>query len=192
MRRIHTILLIVMTLLTFVSCTTSAILFQENKKDWIVKGDANWVYKNKEWVGNIESGFGYLVTNRSYKDFILELEFKPDSTINSGVFIRCTKAEIDPVSCFELNIWDLHPNQDFRTGAVVTKSTPLQHVETINKWNSYKIKIEKGHLKAWVNGILTADIRDESLTEGYIALQAAGIGEIRFKNIKLKVLITGN
>ncbi len=192
MRRKNSIILFVITLLTIVSCTNSFVLFQENKKDWFVKGDANWVFTNKEWVGNIKSGFGYLVTNKSYKDFILELEFKPDSTINSGVFIRCTKLEIDPVSCFELNIWDLHPNQDFRTGAVVSKSTPLQHVETINKWNTYKIKIEKSHLKAWVNGVLTADIRDGSLTEGYIALQTAGIGEIRFKNIKLKVLTSGN
>ncbi len=188
MKKINPTLLFLITLITVISCDNSSILFQENSSDWLVKGDANWVYTNKQWVGSIKSGAGFLMTKKSYKDFILELEFKPDSTINSGVFIRCTKDEIDPASCFELNIWDLHPNQKYRTGAVVTKSIPLNKMETINKWNKYKIKIENNHLKAWINGVLMADIRDRSLTEGFVALQAAGTGEIRFRNIKLKEL----
>jgi len=77
---------------------------------------------------------------------------------------------------------------NYRTGAIVTKSIPLALVQTIDKWNTYKIKNEKDHILVWVNGILTTDIRDKVLTEGYIGLQASGTGEIRFRNVKIKTL----
>jgi len=139
-------------------------------------------------IGKIENGSGFIMTKRLYKDFVLELEFKPDSTINSWVFIRCSNVDIDPLSCYELNIWDLHPNQNYRTGAIVTRSVPLIKVKTIDKWNRYKIKNENDHILVWINGILTADIRDKSLIKGYIGLQAAGFGKISFRNVIIKKL----
>ena len=112
----------------------------------------------------------------------------PDSSINSGVFIRCKNQELSARDCYELNIWDLHPNQDFRTGAVVTRAVPSAFVETIGKWNTYKIKAQGDHLHVWVNGQQTADIQDSDRSEGYIGLQANGTGEIRFRKVKLKQL----
>ena len=171
-----------------ISCENSTALFQENKNDWAIKGDADWSFSDNELIGSLESGMGFIMTQKTYKNFILELEFKPDSTVNSGVFIRCNNAEISALNCYELNIWDLHPNQDYRTGALVMKSKPLAHVETLDKWNTYKIKMENHHLQAWVNGVLITDIKDNSLEKGHIALQAAEKGEIKFRNIKLSAL----
>lgn len=152
------------------------------------KRDANWSLSNKELIGEIINGAGFVITQQKYKDFILELEFKPDSSINSGVFLRCKNYDMNPTDCYEVNIWDLHLNQDIRTGAIVMKSIPLSIVQTIDKWNTYKIKNEKDHIQVWVNGILTADMRDKTLTEGYIGLQASLIGKIRFRNVKIKSL----
>ena len=45
-------------------------------------------------------------TKQAYKDFVLEMEFKPESTINSGVFIRCKNYDINASDCYEINIWD--------------------------------------------------------------------------------------
>lgn len=171
--------------LLHVSCDNSKILFQENTTDWFEKGDASWSFSNDELIGKIKDGAGYLITKESYKNFTLELEFNPDSTINSGVFLRCRNNDISPINCYEVNIWDLHPNQDYRTGAIVLKSNPLAIVETIDKWNTYKIKIEKDHIKVWINGILTTDIKDKTFPEGYVGLQAKGTGEVKFRNIKI-------
>lgn len=181
-------LVAILVLVSNISCLNSKVLFQENSKDWFIKGDANWNFSNNELIGKIKNGAGFIMTQQTYKDFILELEFKPDSTINSGIFIRCKNNNINPTDCYEVNIWDLHPNQEYRTGAIVMKSIPLAMVQTIDKWNTYKIKNETDHIQVWVNGILTADIRDTVLTEGYIGLQATGTGEIRFRNVKIKTL----
>lgn len=164
---------------------SSETLFQENADDWFSEGDAQWKFVNGELVGSLDSGSGFVMTEKSYKDFVLELEFKPDSTINSGIFIRCKENAISNVDCYEINIWDLHPDQKNRTGAVVTRSTPLAIVETLNKWNSYKIKNEKDHLQVWINDILTADMKNQDLVEGPIALQAAETGQIKFRNVTL-------
>jgi len=189
MKKINLYAIIGIVALTFtISCNSSKVIFQENTNDWEVHGAANWNFSNKELVGEITDGLGFVMTKDTYNDFVLELEFKPDSTINSGIFIRCKKAEINPTDCYELNIWDLHPNQDFRTGALVTKTVPLAFVETITKWNAYKIKAEKNHLQVWVNGELTADTKDDGLTEGYVGLQAMGTGTISFRNVKIKRL----
>lgn len=181
-------LVAILVLVSNISCLNSKVLFQENSKDWFIKGDANWNFSNNELIGKIKNGAGFIMTQQTYKDFILELEFKPDSTINSGIFIRCKNNNINPTDCYEVNIWDLHPNQEYRTGAIVMKSIPLAMVQTIDKWNTYKIKNETDHIQVWVNGILTANIRDTVLTEGYIGLQATGTGEIRFRNVKIKTL----
>ncbi len=168
------------------ACSLQKQLFDGNKPSFIQKGDAKWHYTNKVWTGSLLAGTGFIMETGSFENFVLELEFLPDSTINSGVFIRCQNHEINPTDCYEFNIWDLHPNQDYRTGSIVTKSKPLNHVNTINQWNSYKIEAKGDHLSAWINGILVADLVDNNLKQGCIALQAAESGKISFRNIRVK------
>lgn len=171
--------------LSTVACTNSSALFQENSGDWEVFGNAQWTFSKDFLRGTCEDGSGFVMTKQTYKDFVLELEFKPDSTINSGVFIRCSKKELSATDCHEINIWDLHPNQENRTGAIVTKAVPLSHVETLNKWNTYKIKAEGHSIQVWVNDIMTADSNYPYPNEGFIGLQAMGTGEILFRRITL-------
>ncbi len=178
----HKLVIILVVLITM-SCQNSDTLFLENGKDWIQSGDAHWSFSNNILTAKVNDEVGFVMTRNTYKNFVLELEFKPDSTINSGVFIRCKNYALSAEDCYEVNIWDLHPNQDFRTGAIVTKLKPLARVETIGKWNSYKIKNVKDHLEVWINGVLTADMRDHSRMDGYVGLQASGTGEICFKNV---------
>ena len=165
-------------------------LFEEKEKDWQMDGDAVWLHQDGVVTGMIDTGASFLMTKASYQDFILQLEFNPDSTINSGVFTRCKDIAISPIDCFEFNIWDLHPNQDFRTGALVTKAKPLAMVETLNQWNQYKIRCEGSHIQAWINDIKMVDIQDSTLTSGFIAIQASGNGKVKFRNIQLEVLDT--
>jgi hypothetical protein len=190
MKKARFYLLVIVAIFLNISCRNSQALFQENNINWKRTGDATWNFSDNELIGSVNKGAGFVITQQTYNDFVLELEFNPDSTINSGIFIRCKNENISPIDCYELNIWDLHPNQDYRTGAIVMKSVPLAIVETNNKWNIYKIKAEKDHIQVWINNILTADIEDNTCTDGYIGLQANGTGEIRFRNVKIKPLKT--
>jgi hypothetical protein len=192
MKKLSLILGLSLTLFFFVACaeknSAEKALFEENGNDWFSQGDAQWKFVKGELIGSLESGTGFVMTKKSYKDFVLELDFKPDSTINSGIFIRCKENDISNIDCYELNIWDLHPDQKSRTGAVVTRSTPLAIIETLDKWNSYKIQNEKEHLQVWINGVLMADIKDQDLVEGPIALQAAESGKIMFRNVRVTAI----
>lgn len=190
--KILTIGLVLTTGIALIRCADRAtkpeMLFTEEAEDWLAMGDADWTFEGDELVGVVEEGSGFVMTKKTYKDFVLELEFKPDSTVNSGVFVRCKQRELSHTDCYEMNIWDLHPNQDFRTGAIVSRSVPEALVYTNDKWNTYKIRCEKGHLQVWINDILTADIQNDDLDEGYISLQAAESGEVRFRKLSLTPL----
>ncbi len=170
-----------------VSCNSSQVLFEKDSNDWKSYGDGTWSFNNNELTGTA-SNSTFVMTDDRFDNFLLTLEFKPDSLINSGVFIRCSEKKMSSEDCYEINIWDTHPNQDSRTGSIVKKARPLAIVNTIGKWNTYKILAQSDHLKVWINNTLTIDMIDSSLSDGHIGFQAAGKGEIKFRNIKVKPL----
>ena len=146
MKSIKGLFILAIISLLFDSCASQRLfepLFQKNGTDWTMEGDAEWNFSNNELIGSSVEGEGYVMTKNSYDNFILELEFYPDSTMNSGIFVRCKTRELSGKDCYENNIWDLHPKQENRTGAVVSRSPPLKKVNTSNKWNTYKIKKSK-------------------------------------------------
>ena len=188
MKPIKNFILITTLFVLSVSCERSITLFEPDSDSWIQKGDATWEFSNGDIYGSLLKGSGFIMTKDSYKDFELELEFYPDETINSGVFVRCQDFELSFSDCYEINIWDHHPDQQNRTGAIVSRTTPMALVQTLNKWNTYKIRCEKNHIQAWINDILVADLENDDLIEGYIGLQADQIGAIKFRNVRLKTL----
>ena len=194
----NTLRILVMTMLLFVlaavlfNCKSEQnkdiLLFVEHAEDWISGGDAKWSFINDNLVGVADSSAGFVMTKDKYRNFELTLEFNPDSTINSGVFVRCLNIELSNIDCYEMNIWDLHPDQKSRTGSVVSRAEPDAYVETLNTWNTYRILCEDKKITTWVNKIKTIDMENEDLIEGYIALQAAETGTIQFRNVRLKPL----
>lgn len=161
-------------------------LFTEENRNWIISGEAEWKFENEELVGLARDNSGFIMTENPYDNFYLELEFYPDSTINSGIFVRCTEMDISATECYEINIWDEHPNQQWRTGAVVGRTKPLSEVSTSNKWNTYKIECSKDQIQAWINDSKVVDLKDNTLTRGFVGLQAMGNGTVRFRNVVLR------
>jgi hypothetical protein len=141
-----------------------------------------------EIVGS--GGDGFLLSEGLYDDFRLSLEFRVDATTNSGIFIRCRdRQRVHPETCYELNIWDQHPQQEARTGAIVLwHMPPLAQVNTLGRWNSYEVVARGPQLEVRVNGVLTARLEDADSTAGFIALQRWGEGTVRFRRIELQLL----
>ena len=132
---------------------------------------------------------GFLVSPDSYADFRMRVEFWVDADTNSGIMIRCADAEaITPTACYEINIWDAHPNPDARTGAIVMNAKPLAHVITAGRWNTCVIEAVDDTVTATFDGVLTAQLTDAKLRAGYVALQHAGGGVVRFRNLVIERL----
>ena len=132
----------------------------------------------------------YIVTNARYSNVEITLEFNPDAGTNSGVFARCQNPDvITPDDCYEFNIWDAHPNQEWRTGSVVTHSSPTATVHTEDKWNAMRIRLDGARLQVWVNGTMTNDMENGKLAEGHIAFQYGGENAmVLFRNIRIHEL----
>lgn len=189
MKKINILSAVILLIFSFAcSSNQSEKLFQENSNTWKSNGDDCWHFSDNELIGEAKNQESYLITKQQFKDFQLNLEFKPDSTINTGVFIRCSNEDVNPKNCYELNIWDLHPDQTNRTGAIVARVNPRVVVSTIDKWNTYRIKAVNNHIQVWINDTLTINAKDNALSKGYIGLQAKATGKVSFRNISIETI----
>jgi hypothetical protein len=156
---------------------------------WSVAGEAQWSVADGAIVA-AGDGNGFLLSADEHGDFYLSLEFWVDGSTNSGIFIRCQdRQRVHPDTCYELNIWDQHPRQEARTGAIVFKfMPPLVQVDTVGKWNLYEVRASGPKIVVTVNGEITAILDDADSSPGFIALQHWQTGTVKFRNISLQVL----
>ncbi len=157
-----------------------------NLDGWRQLGDANW--EIADGAVQADSGSGFLVSQSSYDDFHLKLEFWVDPDANSGIFIRCADPdEVTDTNSYEVNIFDKRPNQDYRTGGIVNVAKPTSVIDSGNRWNTYEIVAHGPRLRVTLNGTITVDIEDRKFSRGPFALQY-GAGTVRFKNVQIRPL----
>jgi Domain of Unknown Function (DUF1080) len=154
---------------------------------WNIIGSANWVIGNGIVEGNKPSGF--LVSTKSYKNFVIKAEFYAESNTNSGIFIRCQDPnKVSQYTCYEINIWDTRPEQAYATGAIVDVAKVDPVPKAGGRWNTMEIIANGSNFKVMMNGVVTvANGQDGKYSEGPIALQSAG-GVIKFKKLQIKPL----
>ena len=159
---------------------------------WRRLGNAAWRFDTFGLEAGPEAVTSFLVSPDMHTDFRLTIEFWIEDDTNSGVFVRCGEiadmADVNPTDCYEVNIYDSHPNQAWRTGSIVTQVTPVAHVETIGRWNRLEIRAAGPNLEVLVNDTLTAELADARAEAGPIALQYAGRGLVRFRKLSIVAL----
>jgi hypothetical protein len=154
--------------------------------DWNVLGDGNWRVEDGAITADESTDASFLVSDSSFDDFELELEFWVDTEANSGVFLRCGDSEsIDATSCYEINIFDTRPDQTYRTGSIVDVAAPSEFVYTGGQWNRFEISAVGNRLQVTLNGRGMVDVEDSRLTAGPVALQR-GSGTVRFRNVRIR------
>ncbi len=127
---------------------------------------------------------GYLNSERSYKNFVLSLEFRTSETANSGVFVRSPKE----TGGYEVQIWKQQP-AGYNTGSIVgTAKTARDYTFKANEWNHLQVTADGDHIVVVLNGETTLDIRDATFGEGNIRLQYQQF-PIAFRNVKLRSLL---
>ena len=157
-------------------------------------GDANWRAENGAIVADKGKG-GYLVSKNSYKDFQVRAEFWADTTTNSGVFIRCTDPnKVTATNAYEVNVYDLRPEPEYGTGAIVNVAKVSPMPKAGGKWNTYEITAKGSQLTVVLNGVQTVSVQDSKYPQGPFALQfgngpkdAPG-GAIKWRKVQIKPL----
>lgn len=169
------------------------------------KTTGNWVV-GKDNVIALEPRLGesgwkrydaYLTTDRKYRDFILDLEFKFEPTGNSGVFMRVGDLKDHVTSGFEVQILDTHGKKNFGhhdCGGVIRTSPPKEMVvKPAGEWNRYTISLKGSLLKVVLNEVLIQDL-DLSKTdmkdrpaEGYISFQDEA-KKVWYRKVRIKDL----
>ncbi|MBL7221065.1 MAG: DUF1080 domain-containing protein [Phycisphaerae bacterium] len=139
----------------------------------------------------------YLTTDRKYKDFIIDLEFKFKKGGNSGVFLRVGDPKSQVNSGFEVQILDTHGKKKFGAhdcGGVIGTSGPSKMmVKPAGEWNRYIISVIGSQLKVNLNGEQIQDF-DMSKTKlknrplsGYIGFQDEA-KYLWYRNVRIKEL----
>jgi hypothetical protein len=170
-----------------------------NGKDlagWTIHGTEKWYVDAGELV--CESGpdkaYGYLSTNKAYKNFILDLKFKQEADGNSGVFIR---SDIDGVKIkgwqIEVAPLNLHTGgiyESYGRGWLIKPDPKDEVMLKVGEWNQLRIKAQDGKITTWLNGKQMVNIDDEKIgaANGFVALQIHDGGgiKVRWKDIKIK------
>lgn len=169
-------------------------------------GKALYEISNGEIVGTTvpNTPNSFLTTAQTYGDFILELEFKLDADMNSGIQFR---SESKPdyqngrVHGYQMEI---DPSPRAWTGGIydegrrewlypVDYNPAAKSAYRKGEWNKARIECIGNVIRTWINGIAVANIVDDMTPRGFIALQVHSIGKpeeagqkIRWKNIRIQ------
>jgi hypothetical protein len=166
------------------------MLFDGKSLDnWERVGDANWTIVDGA-VQASEGKGGHLVSKESFGDFELTAEFWVElAETNSGIFIRCQDPKsIGSKSCYEVNIWDARPEQDFATGGIVNVAKVLSPTKVAGQWGTMVIMARGPKLVVTVNGTKTAEAEHSQLARGPVTLQYGGPGTVRFRKVEIRPL----
>ncbi|TKG91492.1 DUF1080 domain-containing protein [Puteibacter caeruleilacunae] len=171
-------------------------LFNKTNLDgWIKYGTEKWYVEDKNLIS--ESGpdakYGYLGTDKFYKDFILTLEFKQEANGNSGVFIRSTvdgtkvkgwQVEVAPAGKHTGGIYE-----SYGRGWLIKPDPEKEKVLKEGKWNQMKIKVKGNVIVTWLNGTQMVELNDQAIGkgEGRIALQIHSGGGIKVRWRKIRI-----
>ncbi len=166
---------------------------------WSVKGGvAKYEVRDGMIVGKTVANTPntFLVTDEDYEDFILELEYKVDPSMNSGIQIRSNsyayyqngrvhgyQVEIDPSD----RAWSAGIYDEGRRGWLnpLDKNPKAQQAFKQNEWNHYRIEAIGDTIRTWINNVPAAHLIDETTRTGFIGLQVHSISEGQEENTEV-------
>ena len=172
-----------------------------NGKDltgWTIYGTEKWYVEDGVLI--CESGpdkeYGYLGTDKQYKDFELTVEFKQGADGNSGVFFR-SSIEGTKITGWQVEVAPPGSNtggiyESYGRGWLIQPDPKLDKHLKFGDWNKMKIRVVGKLVETWLNGKKMITFEDEKIGEatGSIALQIHSGGGIKvmWRNLEVKVI----
>jgi hypothetical protein len=198
MKRLFLVFFFGLLALTGFSQSMKKIFNGKDLTGWTIHGTEKWYVNKGELV--CESGpdkqYGYLSTDKPYKNFVMECKFLQEADGNSGVFIRSS------IEGTKINGWQVEvAPQGKHTGGIYEsygrgwliqpKAEDEKHLRP-GKWNTLKIRVMNDQVTTWLNGRQMVYFKDDKIGkgEGFIALQIHDGGgiKVRWKDLKVNEL----
>ncbi len=171
-----------------------------------LNGKAKYEVKNGELIGTTvpDQPNSFLATDREYGDFILEVEFKVDSPMNSGIQFRSESTPDYMNGRVHGYQFEIDPSPRRWSGGIYDEARrlwlyPLEYNPAAkpafknHAWNKYRLECIGNSMRTWVNGVPCANLVDDMTPKGFIALQVhavtkpADVGlQIRWRNIRIQ------
>lgn len=171
----------------------------KNLEGWkMLNGQAQYLALNNEIVGTTVLGSpnSFLATEKSFGDFILELEFKVDGQNNSGVQIRSeSKPDYQNGRVHGYQI-EIDPSNRMWTGGIYDEAR-REWLYTLeynsfaksafkkSEWNTMRVECIGPRIRTWINGVAASQIIDDMTPNGFIALQVHSISKPEEAGIKI-------
>ncbi len=178
---------------------------QKGKKQTLFNGKdiSGWkIYGTEKWYveGGLlvcESGadkeYGYLATDKTFKDFELTLEFKQEANGNSGVFFHSSidgtkitgwQAEVAPPGSSTGGIYE-----SYGRGWLIKPEAEKDKALKMGEWNKMTVKVVGDVVTTFLNGTQMITLTDSQIgsRSGSIALQIHSGGGIKVKWRKIKI-----
>jgi Domain of Unknown Function (DUF1080) len=172
-----------------------------NGKDltgWKIHGTERWFAEKGDLV--CESGpdkqYGYLASERDFRNFELTLEFYQEADGNSGVFFHSSlegtkitgwQAEVAPLGHHTGGIYE-----SYGRGWLIKPDSLKEKVLNPTGWNKMIVKVVGSDVTTYLNGQEIIHLHDEKIgsVSGKIALQIheGGGVKIRWRNIRIREL----
>jgi hypothetical protein len=172
-------------------------------------GTAQYTVENGAIVGAGVAGSGnsFLVTDKEFGDFVLEMDVKIDDTSsNSGIQLR---SHYDPAGHEGKGLvfgcqYEIDPSSRRWTGGIydegrrgwlypVSLNHSVQSAFKVGQWNHLRVECIGSSIRTWVDGLATAFVVDTIDTRGFIGLQVHAISspdqagkKVYFKNIRIR------
>jgi hypothetical protein len=167
----------------------------KNLDGWKIYGTEKWYVEKGELI--CESGpdkeYGYLGTDKQFKNFELTLQFRQEADGNSGVFFHSSiegtkvagwQAEVAPPGMHTGGIYE-----SYGRGWLIQPDKEKEQYLKMGEWNTMKIRVDGDQVTTWLNGHEMITLKDEKIGAGtgQIALQIHSGGgiKVRWKNIKI-------
>lgn len=120
-----------------------------------------WKVENGILHGGEPRG-SWLLSEKEYKDFALEFEFKLGERGNSGCALRAPLKGDPAFDGMELQMADFRYNTEAKdselTGGIYRAIAPRKQVYKPTEWNKYQITLQGPHLKVVLNDEVIQDL----------------------------------
>lgn len=176
-----------------------------NGKDlsgWKIVGGEKWTVQDGQIVGESASGHGgFVVTERTFREFEISVQFRSDTPGNSGVFYHTSfdgngkflngmQVEIDG----EINRHTAGLHEPYGRNWVVWPAPENEPVMRPGEWNDMLVKVVANRVITRLNGVQMIDFTDPNPknSDGVIGFQIHGgksAMKIRFRNVFIRDLM---
>lgn len=181
---------------------SSVSLFNGRNLDgWVIEN--NGAFSVQEGKIAVNRGTGWLRSQESFADFVLEMEFRfLEKEANSGIFVRTgptSKNDADgwPDNGYQVQCRDIISGERPLATMIPYGAPPFEHESDLKalarayhptgQWNHYQITCQGETLYVKLNGTLITTATNIKNLRGHVGIQGEH-GLLEFRNIRIRHL----